>query len=289
MFKKKLDIIIDIESVDVIAPQWHMGDWNRSIFNVGITAVERTSRKVIMSKEIGIDKIWSVPYRFIRDYYRKNFTRADFHMMFVDFGAFTTYFNELLNDYSKEYDIELWSYNAMFDSSAFAENAHREGVTLHRATKSWKCIMMLAAYYLSTKAQVHFVNWTVETAHFLYVNGAGKEKVLEYITPIGNVRTTAQNVYRYLTDNPDFIELHKGLADTECEKDILHWCQGHVGWTKVDASPGVGWRLVNDEFVMGGKGRESRGHLLETSSLTITNLAKVNELIDFIKAVSVNE
>lgn len=283
-FKTKLDVIIDVETVNVFAPGWNMENWDRAIFNVGITAVERVSRTVICSKEIGIDKIWSVPKRFIQDFYRKNFTRADFHMMLTSFKDFVPFFNGLLDDWSKEYSIQLWSYNAMFDSNAFFVNADREGVKLHKLTKDWKCIMMLTAHYLSYgTAAIQFCNWSVEQAYCDYLNRRGVARVLEFITPIGNVRTTAQNVHRFLSQNPEFIELHKGLADTECEMDILKWCQGHSGWTKVSAEPGIGWRLVNNAFEMGRNGFDSRGHLVSGADLTITNLEKVNELINYIQ------
>ena len=64
--------------------------------------------------------------------------------------------------------------------------------------------------------------------------------------------------------------------------EILQWCQGHSGWTKVDASPGVGWRLVNFDFVMGRNGIESKGHLVNGYSLTQSNLVKLQELLNII-------
>ena len=232
-FKKILDIVIDVETVDVFAPQWNMDNYTRSIFNVGITAVERVSRKVVCLKQIGIDKIWSVPSRFIRDFYRKNFNRSDFQMMFQSFEDFVPYFNSLLEDYKKEYNIALWSYNAMFDSASFKENALREGVKLTNITDNWNCIMMLATHFLSREGvDVKYANWAVETAYYNYRDN--KSKILEYITPVGNIRTTAQIVYRFIADDISFVELHKGLEDTQCEAEILRWCQRYKGWSKVD-------------------------------------------------------
>lgn len=281
-FKKKLDFIIDVETVNIYAPQWNMENWQRSIFNVGITAVERISRKEIISKQIGIEKIWEVPYKYITDFYRKNFTRADFEMIFTTFKEFVIYFNSLIEEYSKEYSIEFWSYNAMFDYGAFKENALREGVQLTKLIDNYSCIMRLTTHFLSLPdINVKFCNWSVENAWDIYINTKSKENMLEFITPVGNVRTTAQAVYRFISGDNSFIELHKGLQDTQCERDILLWCQGFKGWTKADASLGIGWLRANFDFIL-GKGGTSVGHLVAGGNLTMPNLEKANEMINFI-------
>lgn len=203
-------------------------------------------------------------------------------MMFQSFKDFVPYFNDILEDYSKSYNITLWSYNAMFDSAAFKENALREGVKLTSISNNWKCIMMLATHFLSLEGvDVKFANWAVETAYYNYRDN--KNKMLEYITPIGNVRTTAQNVYRFITDDISFVELHKGLEDTQCEAEILRWCQGYKGWTKVDVIPGVGWRKANYDFIMRRKEEGgSVGHLVNGTVLTQSNLCKVQEMINIL-------
>lgn len=283
-FKPILDVIIDVETVDVFAPQWNMDNYTRSIFNVGITAITRTSRETVTSIQVGIEKVWSIPRQYIRDYYRKNFTTADFDKFYNTFKEFAVWFNNHLDILSKEYKIQLWSYNAMFDSGAFFENAQREGGTLHKVCNDWKCIMMLTTHYLATPTtSIQFANWTVEMAYKnFYANGVNKEKLLEFITPVGNIRTTAQHVYRFISQNIDFVEMHKGLEDTQCERDILLWCQGHSGWTKVNADPGVGWRKANYAFIMGREGT-SVGHLSSCGDLTWENLARLNEIMDVLK------
>jgi hypothetical protein len=39
-----------------------------------------------------------------------------------------------------------------------------------------------------------------------------------------NFSTTAQTIYRYITDNPAFEEAHTALADSEIELEILLYC-----------------------------------------------------------------
>ena len=42
-------------------------------------------------------------------------------------------------------------------------------------------------------------------------------------------RLTAEILYRYITDTPNFIESHTGLEDVEIEKDIFAYCLKHGG------------------------------------------------------------
>ena len=46
----------------------------------------------------------------------------------------------------------------------------------------------------------------------------------EYYTESGNYSTTAETVYRFLSNNTDFIEEHTALADADIELDILLEC-----------------------------------------------------------------
>ena len=43
-------------------------------------------------------------------------------------------------------------------------------------------------------------------------------------TPKGNLQTSAEACYKYITKNPDFVESHTGLEDTLIEKEILAYC-----------------------------------------------------------------
>jgi hypothetical protein len=46
----------------------------------------------------------------------------------------------------------------------------------------------------------------------------------ERFTDTGNYKGSAEVVYQYITDNPDFIEEHMGLFDSEIEAAILYDC-----------------------------------------------------------------
>lgn len=46
-----------------------------------------------------------------------------------------------------------------------------------------------------------------------------------HLTKSGKPRFTAEIIYRYITDNPAFIESHTGLEDVDIERKILVWCK----------------------------------------------------------------
>ena len=50
----------------------------------------------------------------------------------------------------------------------------------------------------------------------------------EYITAYGKPRFTAEILYRYLTNNLDFVESHTGLEDVEIEMEILLACKERI-------------------------------------------------------------
>jgi hypothetical protein len=45
-----------------------------------------------------------------------------------------------------------------------------------------------------------------------------------FVSPAGNLRTSAEVCYAYMTKNPDFSESHTGLEDVRIEVEIMAWC-----------------------------------------------------------------
>ena len=44
------------------------------------------------------------------------------------------------------------------------------------------------------------------------------------LTANGRLSTTAENLYRFITKNPDFVESHTGLEDVQIEREIMFYC-----------------------------------------------------------------
>ena len=112
----------------------------------------------------------------------------------------------------QKYNItQVAAYNALFDKSGLDR-------TLRYITKSkirWffpygtkiVCIWHMACQVICT--QKTFLKWAIE-------KGYQSEK--------GNIQTSAEVVYRYLTRDEEFSEEHTGLADVRIEAQILAKC-----------------------------------------------------------------
>ena len=113
----------------------------------------------------------------------------------------------------KEYSVnQVWAYNAGFDRDALnaTTTALSNGISRYFLPYGvvW-CDIMQNAARLICDTQKYFA--------FAFDNG--------YVSPKGNLKTSAECVYRFLTGNADFTEAHTGLKDAEIEADILHACR----------------------------------------------------------------
>lgn len=109
----------------------------------------------------------------------------------------------------KAYKVkEVWAFNAGFDRDA--TNATTEA--LSNGFRSWfapygvewKCIQRAAAMTLCNSKNYF---------KFAYENG--------FVSAKGNVQTTAEAVYAYLTNDPAYKEEHTALEDVKIEAAIL--------------------------------------------------------------------
>lgn len=133
---------------------------------------------------------------------------------------------------------EVYAYNALFDLNACNR-------TLRYITKSAyrfffpygteiRCIWHMACQVLLT--QKSFYQTAVK-------NG--------WYSPAGNLKTSAEIAYSYITNNADFQEEHKGLDDVLIEYQILLRCfRQHK---KMDCKPSrMCWRIPTKKFGKAG-------------------------------------
>lgn len=134
-----------------------------------------------------------------------------------------------------EYSIkQVWAYNARFDR--FALNYTIEKVSngfvkwFMPYGVEWRCIQGAA---VSTILQ--------RKSYFAFARENG------FISPAGNVRTSAEAAYRYLTNDVSFIEAHTGLEDVKIEREILR--RALSTHKKMDTQPSTAhWRKPQKAF-----------------------------------------
>lgn len=76
-----------------------------------------------------------------------------------------------------------------------------------------------------------------------YKNMAKKYK---WVSEAGNIRTTAETAYRYISHQPDAVEAHTALCDARIEGEILKACfrqKKKIPYGIFDNHP---WRIVNN-------------------------------------------
>ena len=119
---------------------------------------------------------------------------------------------QILADVMKKYETNIFvAHNARFDDNALK-------VTERYTTKS------KYRYFLPFGTEV----WdTMKMASDTICKQKTYKKFCEengYLTKKGQVRKTAEILYRYITKNNDFTESHTGLEDVMIEKEILAHC-----------------------------------------------------------------
>lgn len=112
---------------------------------------------------------------------------------------------DIINDKIKEYDATVCAYNAKFDVTVCNNFA--------------KALDM--SYFFTPETEIWDI-WNIALNIFCksrnYVNFARDNG---FVTPKGNVSSSAETVYRYITNNPTFVESHTALNDTGIEAEIL--------------------------------------------------------------------
>lgn len=118
----------------------------------------------------------------------------------------------MISDLMKKYDINtVCAYNASFDSRAL-------NVTSRYVTKS------KYRYFLPYGTEIHCI-WHM--ACQVICTQKNYRKFCEqngFISASGNLQTSAEVVYRYMTKDTDFDESHTGLEDVLIETAIMKKC-----------------------------------------------------------------
>ena len=119
---------------------------------------------------------------------------------------------EVIHNLCAEYDIKaILAYNAHFDMSGLNRTQRYVTKSKYRYFFPYgipvHCIWHMACQTICS--QKKYYNFCIE-------NG--------FVSNSGNIKTSAECVYAFLTNNPDFEEEHKGLEDVLIEAEIFAEC-----------------------------------------------------------------
>ena len=178
-------------------------------YNIGYVIVNTETGETLTAKDFVIEQIWHNLPLFSSAYYADkrpiyvNRMRAR-KVKLAKFGQIT---KEMISDI-KFYNVSsAYAYNSPFDEKVFNFNC------------DWfKCINPFEILPIfDIRAYVHkFIAFTNEFQTFCENNSL--------FTDAGNYSTTAETLFRFITNNTDFSEEHTALADSEIEAKILMHC-----------------------------------------------------------------
>jgi hypothetical protein len=205
MPKREIVLVVDVETCgDLARPM---------VYDLGIAAVERSTGRIVESHSLVIPEVFYGMADDMQSAYYAN--KLPQYIAGIESGAwnimpFWAAWN-LVRDMVKRYGVKrVYAYNAAFDKKAL--NATMQAITANRFHNFFPrgvkmcCIWTMACQTIMRQGRFR---------RFCESNG--------FVSPAGNLRTSAEVAYAYMTKNPKFEESHTGLDDVKIETEILHY------------------------------------------------------------------
>jgi hypothetical protein len=182
-------------------------------YDIGLTAVT-TSGKVLAKYSICISEIFEGEPDLMNTAYYARKLPAYYEALARGERVMMTLYEAraLVHSMHEQYNFTaILAYNAYFDYSGM--NRTQRYVT--KSKYRWffpygvpvHCIWHMACQTICSQKKYY---------NFCHENG--------FVSKSGNIQTSAEIVYRFLTNNPDFVEEHQGLQDVEIEIEIFLAC-----------------------------------------------------------------
>lgn len=193
-------VVFDTETTDIEKP---------FCYNIGYVIADSDTKAILCKRDYVVEQVWHNLMLFTTAYY------ADKREMYVDYmrrrkmlmdkyGYIT---QTMIRDF-KAFNVELaFAYNSPFDTKVFEYNC------------DWfKCINPFDNIEIKDIMNyTHtFIAFTQEYKNFCDLH--------ERYTDRGNYSTSAETMYQFISNNPNFCEEHTALADSEIELEILLYC-----------------------------------------------------------------
>lgn len=193
--KDKIIIVLDTET---------LGIKNRQVYEIGYV-VATADGKVLRERDYMIKQTYENIELFNTAYYANK--RSIYEQKLADGLAKSVYWGYamkvLASDIARYGVSELYAYNSVFDISAIELTHQRLGAKTRPTADGIIDIMNFIGSITDTN----------EYMEFCVANG--------YMTKANKPQTKAETLFRYITNNNDFIEDHMALEDSRIELDIL--------------------------------------------------------------------
>ena len=222
MLRKRVNLIFDTETVDTVEPLiydigWYVVDKRGNVLGKSRSLIQEVitnpdaMRKAFYHRKVFTEYLPMLdnsPHRIIRPWdSMMRLLRADMDMFKVN----------IVSAYNLPFDVRAMRYTARYCEGSKTMVRPVDRLCLW----NWACkdIFNRPTY----RAMAIANGWT---------------------TPSGNLRTTAEHAYRYITNQPDYIEPHTALEDSEIEAAIYHRLVRSKRAIPYNVTHGSPWRFV---------------------------------------------
>ena len=178
-------------------------------YNIGYAIFDTKSNEILLKRDYVVEQIWHNRELFTTAYYadkREGYVSA-MRSRKTEMKKLGHITQQMIRDFAF-FEVEgAYAYNSPFDDRVFEYNCE-----WFKVKNPFDNIPIY-----DIRGYVHkCIAFTPEYQAFCDNN--------EYFTEKGNYSTTAESVYRYLTQDTEFIESHTALADSEIELEVLRKC-----------------------------------------------------------------
>lgn len=230
--KERYLIFIDTETIGTL-------NVKESIipFEIGMKVLDTETMKVVKEKSYLVRKLFNNKFIML-----STFSATKYPNYFDKLENDKRYKTCSANDISKDIKKTIERYNAKimvahngnFDKTAMARLFEEFGVE-----NPFENIDLLDTMELSK-----VITFSKDYANYCIAHKDRLNSVKDscFITNSGRVRTTAQAIYCYITDNADFEEAHTGLEDIDIEIEIFKKSMDLLGNTIVALNTAPTWR-----------------------------------------------
>lgn len=201
---------------------------NQIIFDIGWTITEASNEKKVLHRSYLVKEIFLDIKMMERAYYFEKF--PSYIIALAEQKTELKGWNEIiqiLNQDIQDYNVkELYAYNSNFDKTAIRKTHNILNNGLVKVDYKIYCL------------------WSLATQTFL-----GTEKFIKtalangWVTEKGNIKTSAEVAYKYMTGDYDFIESHTALEDSSIETELL-WKINKYGVKKDKECRKSPWKTV---------------------------------------------
>lgn len=191
---------------------------NGMAFDIAYDLIDK-KKKVYESGSFLVKDVLAIEEPFYKDKIARYWTLAYKHKIKpMSMKAIRKVMNEVISDYlADKHKVVFCAYNAAFDTSHLSLTSQNI-IKKPFLKESAKGLLFLDLWYAWVQGCPIDFGWHAPWTHGDKAGTINPKTGKRF--PF-NIKTSAEAVFRYISDNPAFIEEHIGYADLIIEKDIL--------------------------------------------------------------------